>query len=243
MVSKGCIPDYSGMTYAMLLERGGVQWPCNSAHPDGTVRLYEKHDFPSNWQIAESYEKDLETGHEHTLREYREKKDPADRAFLLAKDYHPPVDEVDDDFPMIATSGRQVYHWHTRTKTAKARALADAAPGAFVAVNSADARSLGIADGDAVRVVSRRGTVEAPAKVGDVVAPGVVFIPFHYGELGAHSSPNRLMAKAWDPVSKQPVQKYAAVRLERVGPAEESPWWADGGASVGAAERMNGGPA
>jgi anaerobic selenocysteine-containing dehydrogenase len=228
------------MTYAMLLERGGVQWPCNAEHPDGTVRLYEDHVFPSRWQIAESYEKDMETGHEHTLREYREKRDPGDRAFLLAVDYHPPVDEVDADFPMIATSGRQVYHWHTRTKTARAPALADAAPGVFVAVNPADAATLGIADGDVVRVVSRRGTVVGPAKVGDVMAPGVVFVPFHYGDLGASSSPNELMPRTWDPVSKQPVQKYAAVRLERVGPADTSPWWSDEAPAVGAAERAGG---
>jgi anaerobic selenocysteine-containing dehydrogenase len=230
-VSKGTIPDYSGMTYRMLLDRGGVQWPCNEAHPDGTPRLYTDHVFPSDWRIAESYEKDLETGHEHTQPEYREKKDPHDRAFLIASEYSPPLDTTDDEYPMVAISGRQVYHWHTRTKTMKSPVLADAAPGPFVAINVRDAESLGIRDGDAVRVVSRRGEVVAPAKVGDVVAPGVVFVPFHWGELGARTAANDLMPKTWDPVSKQPVQKVAAVRVEPVrgaaGDAAGDAWWHD----------------
>ena len=81
--------------------------------------------------------------------------------------------------------------------------------------------------GDTVRVVSRRGTVVAPAKVGTVVSAGVVFIPFHYGELGEEHAANNLMAKAWDPVSKQPIQKIAAVRLERVATTPEKQFWQD----------------
>jgi anaerobic selenocysteine-containing dehydrogenase len=78
-----------------------------------------------------------------------------------------------------------------------------------------------------VRIVSRRGAVVAPAKVGNNIAAGVVFIPFHYGELGADHSPNNLMPKAWDPVSKQPVQKSAAVRIERLSSTEGGAWWDD----------------
>jgi anaerobic selenocysteine-containing dehydrogenase len=229
-VSKGTIPDYSGMSYAMLLERGGVQWPCNDEHPDGTERLYGEPVFPSNWEIAESYEKDLDTGHEHTLKEYQTKKDPRGRAFLIASEQLPPVDGTDPDFPLIAISGRQVYHWHTRTKTMKAPLLADAAPDVFVAMHADDAAAHGIGDGDVVRVVSRRGAVTGPAKVGDVVARGVVFIPFHYGELTRDTAANNLMPKAWDPVSKQPIQKFAAVRLERVGRRRDDWWTGDDGA-------------
>jgi anaerobic selenocysteine-containing dehydrogenase len=225
-VSKGCIPDYSGMTYAMLIERGGVQWPCNEKAPEGTVRLYTDWEFPSGWEVAESYEKDLRTGHEHTLQEYRDKVDPRGKAFLLAGEFETPFDDTDAEFPLVAISGRQVYQWHTRTKTAKAPLLADAAPRVFVALNAADAEPLGIADGDQVRVVSRRGSVTGPAKIGDVVAPGVVFIPFHYGALGEETEPNDLMPKTWDPVSKQPIQKFAAVRLEPASGARDA-WWND----------------
>jgi ferredoxin-nitrate reductase len=228
-ISKGTIPDYSGMTYARILERGGIQWPCTEERPDGTDRLWTDHVFPSNWRIAESYEKDLKTGHEHTLREYRERKDPKDRAVFVGTHYEPPVDDTDAEFPMTAISGRQVYHWHTRTKTNRSPLLHAAAPAPFVAVNERDAARLGIADGDAVRVTSRRGSVTAPAKVGDIVAPGVVFIPFHYGGVaadGTSAEPNDLMPRTWDPVSKQPVQKLAAVRLERVAAGRGTDaWW------------------
>jgi len=78
-----------------------------------------------------------------------------------------------------------------------------------------------------VRVVSRRGSVTAPAKVGEVVAPGVAFLPFHYGELGRDHAANELMPQAADPVSKQPIQKIAAVRVERAGEAAEEAWWRD----------------
>lgn len=224
-VSAGTIPDYSGMTYAKLRERGGIQWPCNDDHPDGTVRLYRKPVFPTNWEISEVYEKDLETGHEHTQREYRQKRDPKGRAVLIARDWKEPVEPPDKEFPLVAISGRQVYHWHTRTKSAKAPKLAQMAPGAFVAMSARDAKRLGIKDGDIVRVISRRATVEAPARVGGNVAAGTVFIPFHYGELEKNESPNNLMPRAHDPVSKQPVQKYAAVRVERVRGADERTWW------------------
>jgi anaerobic selenocysteine-containing dehydrogenase len=213
------------MSYRKLLKRSGIQWPCNAEHPEGTVRLYTEPVFPTQWEITEVYEKDLETGHEHTLREYRQKKDPKGRAVLVAHDYVDPVEQPDKEYPFVAMSGRQVYHWHTRTKTAKAPALAEAAPGVYVAMNGADAARLGIEDGDIVQIISRRACVEAPARVGRNVPPKTVFIPFHYGELAKNESPNNLMPKVWDPVSKQPVQKSAAVRIERVGPRDERTWW------------------
>ena len=224
-ISRGTIPDYSGMTYEKIDHLRGIQWPCNDEHPDGTARLWTDHVFPSNWKIAESYEKDIHTGHEHTLREYKKYKDPEDRAVFIVSEYEPPADLLDEEFPMSAISGRQVYHWHTRTKTNRSPLLQAAAPDVFVAINERDAEQLGIEDGDTVRVVSRRGEVVAPAKVGDVVPERVVFIPFHYG--GAGTEPNDLMAKLWDPVSKQPVQKFAAIRLERVkrSTTDDVPWW------------------
>jgi anaerobic selenocysteine-containing dehydrogenase len=223
-ISRGCIPDYSGMTYARL-EGGGIQWPCNDEHPQGTVRLYTKPHFPTEWQVSESYEKDLETGHEHTLHEYRKKRDPRGRAVLVATEYQPPLETTDDQFPLIAISGRQAYQWHTRTKTGKAPQLDEAAPDVFVAVNEADANRLGVLDGDRVRIVSRRGSVVAPAKIGTVVPAGVVFVPFHYGDLGEEHAANNLMPQTWDPVSKQPIQKLAAVRMELVETTTRRSWW------------------
>lgn len=226
-VSRGCIPDYSGMTYEKLRgsHAGGIQWPCNDDHPDGTVRLYVDMKFPTGAEITETFEKDIETGHEHTMREYRARKDPKGRAVLVNADYKPPIDDVDDRYPLVATSGRQVYHWHTRTKTGKAPALHEAAPGVFVSMHERDAERLGIDDGDIVKVVSRHGSVTAPAKVGDVIAPGAVFVPFHYGDLGEDRAANNLTPHLWDPVSKQPVQKCMAVRVERVRDSDTKPFW------------------
>jgi anaerobic selenocysteine-containing dehydrogenase len=189
------------------------------------VRLYRKPHFPTEWEISESYEKDLETGHEHTLREYRKKRHPHGKAVLITTEHKEPIDAPDRDFPFTAISGRQVYHWHTRTKTAKSPLLAEGAPGVFVAMNAVDAKKLKVKDGDIVRVVSRRGAVEGPARVGDLIPERVVFIPFHYGELDQDTSPNNLMPKLQDPVSKQPVQKSAAVRVERVSGADARTWW------------------
>jgi anaerobic selenocysteine-containing dehydrogenase len=202
------------MTYGRLAQTDGIQWPCTDDRPNGTVRLYEDLEFPTDWKTAEVFEPDVETGREHTMREYREKKDPKGRAVFVAAHYEPPVEQVDNEFPTIATSGRQVYHWHTRTKTGRAPDLHDAAPNAFVSMSREDAERDGIDDGQRVRVISRRGSVVVPAKVGDVMPPGVVFLPFHYGELSGESGVNQLMPNHWDPASKQPVQKLAAVRIE-----------------------------
>jgi ferredoxin-nitrate reductase len=215
-VSRGCIPDYSGMSYDKLRASGGLQWPCNDRNPAGTPRLYADWRFPTFTNQTETFEKDLGTGHEYTMRNYRDRHDPEGRAVLLASDYQPGPEAPDAEYPMTAISGRVAYHWHTRTKTNKAAFLHDAAPSMFVAVNVEDAARLAIADGDIVRVRSRRGSLTGPVRTGDVVPPGVVFIPFHYGDIGEDSAANALTSKLEDPASKQPVQKLVAVRLEAV---------------------------
>ena len=94
----------------------------------------------------------------------------------------------------------------------------------WVELSASDAAALGLAEGDLVRVDSPRGTLEAPARISGI-RPGVVFVPFHYGywDAGDGASPdgtagraaNELTITAWDPVSKQPLFKLAAVRIER----------------------------
>jgi ferredoxin-nitrate reductase len=110
------------------------------------------------------------------------------------------------------------YHFHSRTKTGRVPALQGAAPEAIVELHADDARRLGIADGDTVSVRSRRGEAQGKARLTGI-EPGVVFMPFHYGDWdapGRKSAANRLTISGWDPVSKQPFFKYAAVRVERV---------------------------
>ena len=126
------------------------------------------------------------------------------------------------------TTGRTVYHFHTRTKTARAPQLQAAAPDAWVELSAADAARLGIAEGDRVRVESPRGAIEVPARISGI-RPGVAFAPFHYGYWdlpegaspeGAGRAANELTLSAWDPVSKQPLYKVAAVSVTRLGPGE-----------------------
>src|SRR6185436_10708061 len=99
----------------------------------------------------------------------------------------------DAEYPFLLTTGRVVYHFHTRTKTARAPALDGAAPNAFVEIADVDGGRLGIEEGDLVEVTSRRGKVVVPARLTGI-EPGVVFIPFHYGddEDDAPTAANRL---------------------------------------------------
>ena len=115
-----------------------------------------------------------------------------------------------EEWPLGLLTGRTAYHFHTRTKTGRAAELVAAAPDAWVEIAPEDAAPLGIEEGDLVRVESRRGSVEVPARVSDI-RPGAVFLPFHYGDVDrgdrATRAANELTITAWDPVSKQPTFK------------------------------------
>jgi ferredoxin-nitrate reductase len=217
--SRGRPCDYSGMTYERLRGGSGIQWPCTEDAPDGTERLYTDGRFNTAPDYSESFGEDLKTGAAFTEDEYRAK-EPGDRAFLRSAAYEPSPEVTSDEYPLILTTGRTVYHFHTRTKTARAPELNDAAPGVWAELNPADAERIGAADGEHVRIVSPRGSIEAPARLTEI-RPGVVFVPFHYGYWDADGSKpraaNELTITAWDPVSKQPLFKVAAVRVEKAG--------------------------
>ena len=140
------------------------------------------------------------------------------RAFLKPADYEASPEVPSDDYPLLLNTGRTIYHFHTRTKTGRAPALQAAAPDVFVQIAEVDAAQLGVAEGDRVEVTSRRGAVVGPARIGDV-EPGHLFVPFHYGYWDAEGherAANEMTLTAWDPVSKQPHFKYAAVRVRKV---------------------------
>jgi anaerobic selenocysteine-containing dehydrogenase len=144
--------------------------------------------------------------------------DPNGKALIKAADYQPPHEQPDTDYPFMLSTGRVVYHFHTRTKTGRSPTLNAAAPDAFVQIAEEDAMRLDIKEGDLVVVESRRGKVIEPAKIGGILS-GHLFIPFHYGywdEPGRDRAANELTITEWDPVSKQPHYKYTAVKISKV---------------------------
>ena len=209
--SKGRPCDYSGLSYDRLRDAGGIQWPCPEGAEEGTERLYADGHFPTDPEVCEDYGHDLATGAEQTPEEYRAKQ-PGGRAFLRAADYQPGPETPDDDYPLLLTTGRSLYQFHTRTKTGRAPELQRAAPEAWLELSAADAAELGVADGDRVLVTSRRGRIDVTARI-TPIAKGMVFVPFHYADQAA----NELTLTAWDPVSKQPLFKTAAVRVAKEG--------------------------
>jgi anaerobic selenocysteine-containing dehydrogenase len=218
---KGCTRgrpcDYTGLSYAKLRAGSGIPWPCNAEHPDGAERLYTDGVFRTKAEECELYGHDLMTGAEIPGEKYRAR-DPRGRAVIKPAEYVPPIEEPDARYPLWLTTGRVVYHWHTRTKTARVKALNAAAPDVFVQISPADAERYSIREGDVVEVVSRRGRIRGPARVGGIL-DGHVFVPFHYGtwdDAGGSRAANELTLTGWDPVSKQPYFKFAAARIARV---------------------------
>lgn len=121
------------------------------------------------------------------------------------------ADEMTDaEYPIILTTGRILYHWHTRTMTKRVEAIHSLYPSSFVEINPITARDLGVNDGDQVKISSRRGEVLSTVKVTESAQEGVVFMPFHFDDGPA----NILTNIALDPIAKIPELKVAAVKIE-----------------------------
>jgi anaerobic selenocysteine-containing dehydrogenase len=225
--SKGRPCDYSGLSYDKLRGGSGIPWPCTEDAPDGTERLYTDGRFPTDPAYCEDFGHHLLTGAVNDEDDYRAL-NPRGRAILKAAHYRSPPEAPDAEYPFSYTTGRTVYHFHTRTKTGRAPELAAAAPDAWVELAHADASRLGVEEGDWVAIESRRGRIEVRARLTGI-AQGVAFVPFHYGYWdldaanGAPRAANELTVTVVDPVSKQPQYKVAAVRVEKIasgdGPA------------------------
>jgi len=136
------------------------------------------------------------------------------RGLFVSVAYRPPAELPDEDYPVLLTTGRILFHWHGGTLSRRSPGLDGLAPEAEVEIHPDDAEAWGIDDGALVRVSSRRGSVVARARRTRRVQPGTVFMTFHYAE----SATNFLTIDALDPVAKIPEYKVAAVR---VGPLEE----------------------
>ena len=223
-VSKGRPCDYSGMTYELILEHGAVRWPCNEEHPLGTERLYENLRFWTGIDDCESFGFDFLTENHITRREY-EKIDPKGKAFLRPARWRMQPNPPTEDFPFVISTGRVVYHFHTRTKTARSEELNQRVPHAYVEIHPDDAQRLNISTGDTAEVISPKGSWSGLAMVVDTVRPGELFIPFHFG-LGSQSA-NQHTWYARDPVSMQPQLKSSPGRIRRKDFGSPEQWLLD----------------
>jgi anaerobic selenocysteine-containing dehydrogenase len=225
--SAGRPCDYSGLTYDKLRGGSGIQWPCNEEHPDGTERIYVNGEFWSAPSYCESYGKDLVTGAPVEPVEYKAM-NPDGKAVIKAAEYLPPHEPPSDEYPYVLTTGRTLYHFHTRTKTGRVPQLQAAAPEVWIELSAEDAGEHGWNEGDLLRVSTPRGSVEARLRVSGI-RRSTLFLPFHYGywDTPGGSAPaehgraaNELTITDWDPSSKQPLFKCAAARVERIGLAD-----------------------
>ncbi|GAA3589215.1 nitrate reductase [Streptomyces osmaniensis] len=222
--SRGRPCDYTGLTYERLRRAGGIQWPCTGQSPDGTERLYTDGIRRAAPDDCETYGRDLVTGASVSETEYRAL-NPGGKAVLKAAEYVPPPETTDEKYPLQLTTGRTLYHFHTRTKTGRTPQLNRAAPEVWVELSASEAQRHGVAEGDLVEVTSPRGSVRGRLRITGI-RDGLVFLPFHYGywdtpaghRPGAHGgrAANETTITDWDPVSKQPLFKTAVARLTLV---------------------------
>ncbi|MBM4270461.1 MAG: molybdopterin oxidoreductase family protein, partial [Deltaproteobacteria bacterium] len=183
-VSGGGIADYSGITWEKIERQMGVFWPCPSLDHPGTPRLFEGGRFAHS----------------------------DGRARFHAIEYRPPAEDVDEEYPVILTTGRVVSQFLSGTQTRRIGPLLEHQREPEVEIHPRLAERLGIAGGERVRVESRRGHVDVVARVVATIRPDTVFLPYHWaGDLSA----NRLTVRAYDPIAKIPEFKVAAVRITK----------------------------
>ncbi|MGQ9629771.1 MAG: formate dehydrogenase subunit alpha [bacterium] len=175
-------PSYAGISYGRL-EDGGLQWPCLTPEHPGTPILHVER-FAT----------------------------PSGRGKLVPLSYKPPMEMPDAEYPLVLTTDRILYHYHTSTMTRRVEGLSILRNCEWVEINPEDAAALGIADGELICVVSRRGEVTAKAKITDVSPKGTISMTFHFFE----SPTNVLTNSALDPVAKIPETKVCAVRIEKM---------------------------
>jgi assimilatory nitrate reductase catalytic subunit len=195
VASKGGVADYSGITYEKVERNNGVFWPCPSEDHPGTPRLFE----PNSWNpVAKGagpfYFAD-------------------GRARFNVAPYTPPTEDVDEEYPIILTTGRVVSHFLSGTQTRRIGPLVDQYPEPLLEIHPQLAAKYGIQTNDQVTVESRRGSITLPAMVVTTIRPDTVFVPYHWA---GRRSINQLTISAQDPISKIPEYKVCAVRMKKV---------------------------
>lgn len=127
-------------------------------------------------------------------------------------EYNPAAELPDEEYPLYLTTGRVLYQYHTGSMTMRSQGLNELAPECFVEISEPDADQYQLSNGDRLKVASRRGEIEALARISRKAVQGTIFIPFHYGQAAA----NRLTNAALDPTAKIPEYKVCAVRIAKV---------------------------
>ena len=179
-------PMHRGMSYERLEELGGIQWPCpDEGHP-GTKFLHAR-----LWEA-----------------EPDRRGAPAPFSVVV---FEPPVDELSDEFPIRLTTGRRLDSFNTGVQSGRFRSplRRDEA----LCLSPEDAERYGVAEGDRVRIASRRGSIEAPVRVDRSLRPGLAFMTLHFPE---QVETNVLTIDAWDPKSGTAEFKASAVRIDRL---------------------------
>ena len=140
---------------------------------------------------------------------------PDGKARFYSVSCEPFIEQPNAEYPLILNTGRTVEHWHTRTKTAQVGLLHTMVPNAWLEMNPVDAAQLRLKPHDRVTICSRRSSVKnVELRITGIVAPGQVFMPFHFAECNS----NLVTLGAYDPVSREPNFKQCAVRVERSTP-------------------------
>lgn len=190
-LTRGRPCDQSGMTNARLRETG-LQWPCPSEDHPGTARRYTDYRFET----------------------------PDGRAVIQPVAADGVAEPCDRDYPLQLTTGRVASQWHTRTKTGHIPELKRQEPEPFIEIHPCDAEGSGVTDGQWFQVRSRRGVAVGKARVTDATRPGLLFMPFHWGDAYHElTCVNAVTLDQTDAISKQPELKACAVRIEGVVPA------------------------
>lgn len=186
-------PKFTGATYEKIEKNGSVQWPCYSEDDSdtGTVFLHEGGHFAT----------------------------PDGKATLWGKEYEPVMEQEDDDYPLVLCTVREVGHYSVRTMTGNCRLLRSLAdePG-FIVMNPADCEVLGIADGELVRVQSRRGETITRCMATERCNQGATYMTYQWW-VGAC---NELTNSELDPRSRTPEYKYCACKVEKIEDQESA---------------------
>ena len=177
-------PIHAGMSYARLEELGGLQWPCYDLDHPGELYLHSRLWAEPRGGTAAPFS-------------------PVEQV--------PPVDPLSDEFPIRLTTGRRLDSYNTGVQSAGYRSAIRHAE--TIDISPEDGARLGIADGERVRVVSRRGAVEAPARYVDGLRPGLPFMTLHFPD---DIETNRLTNDVWDPKSGTSEFKATAIRIEKL---------------------------